>query len=325
VVLAWALDRIGLSGAGWLAAVVVMGWGLAVGAALVAARRVGGEAAARRAAPALAILPAAIWAGTSVDALFAGLVAVGLALAVAAVARPAGAGPTAVAAGVVSGTALLCTYGAVPPVLVGGTLVVVLAGRRAPHLSALIGGGAALPLLLAAGAGFWWPAGLAATRAAYWSGIGAERPGGYLTFAGNPGALALAVGPAVAVGLATLARPAVDHVAAAATARRGGHRVGSAGSARPATRPGTQPATVAGTGVDVGPAQGSPRDWLLPVAALVAVALADLSQLARGEVERIWLPFVPWLALAAPGDRRGWLGAQVGLALLLQSFLASPW
>jgi hypothetical protein len=172
---------------------------------------------------------------------------------------------------------------------------VVLAGRRAPRLLALVGGGAAVPLLLAAGAGFWWPAGLAATRTAYWSGIGAERPGWYLTLAGNPGALALALGPAVAMGLAGVAGPPA-------------RRVLSTALARPQPAPGPLP-----------------RDWLLPVAVLVAVVLADLSQLARGEVERIWLPFVPWLALAAPGDRRAWLGAQVGLALLLQSLLASPW
>jgi hypothetical protein len=183
---------------------------------------------------------------------------------------------------------------------------------------ALVGGSAAAPLLLAAWAGFWWPAGLAATRAAYWSGIGAERPGWYLTLAANPGALALALGPAVAVGLATIARPVGRRVLDAAVAlpvtraatpgEAAAHDVGSA--SRPASRP--------------APGSAS-RDWLLPVAALVAVALANLSQLARGEVERIWLPFVPWLALATPGDRRGWLGAQVAVTLLLQSVLVSPW
>jgi hypothetical protein len=95
--------------------------------------------------------------------------------------------------------------------------------------------------------------------------------------AGNPAALALATGPAVAAGLATALR-AADR------------------SAR-----------------------------LLPGAVLGALVLADLSQMSRGEVERIWLPFVPWLALAAPGDRRGWLVAQAGLALLLQVALVSPW
>ena len=34
-------------------------------------------------------------------------------------------------------------------------------------------------------------------------------------------------------------------------------------------------------------------------AALVAVALADLSGMSKAEVERIWLPFLPWVLLAA--------------------------
>jgi hypothetical protein len=67
------------------------------------------------------------------------------------------------------------------------------------------------------------------------------------------------------------------------------------------------------------------RARLLPGAMLAAVIGANLSQMSRGEVERIWLPFVPWLALAAPGDRRGWLAAQAGLALLLQAALLSAW
>jgi hypothetical protein len=58
---------------------------------------------------------------------------------------------------------------------------------------------------------------------------------------------------------------------------------------------------------------------------LLAVAAADVSQMARGEVERIWLPFVPWLALAAPGHRRAWLAAQVTVGLALQAALRSPW
>ena len=287
VVVAWALDRVGLGGAGWLAALALAGWGVAAGAALVAASTVAGERAARRAAPALALLPAAVWAGTSLDALFAGITATAGALAVAAVARSSSR--RAAAAGAVAGVALLCTYGALVvlavPVLAWFGLVV--GGRRAPPttppraaaLAAWAAGGASAVVGLAAAAGFWWPDGLAATGRAYWSGVGGHRPGLYLTLAGNPAALALATGPAVAAGLAaTLARM------------------------RSAWRP-----------------------VLLPGAALAAVGAADLSQMSRGEVERIWLPFVPWLALAAPGNHRGWLAAQVALALALQSLLASPW
>jgi hypothetical protein len=67
----------------------------------------------------------------------------------------------------------------------------------------------------------------------------------------------------------------------------------------------------------------------LVIAALVAVALADLSGLSKAEVERIWLPFMPWVLLATatlPARRtRAWLTAQVGLAIGLQLTIAWPW
>ncbi len=75
--------------------------------------------------------------------------------------------------------------------------------------------------------------------------------------------------------------------------------------------------------------------WLLTGAALAGVAVADLSGFTKGEVERIWLPFTPWLLVAAvalpepgsPWARRWppWLGAQVVMALALQLTLRSPW
>ena len=47
--------------------------------------------------------------------------------------------------------------------------------------------------------------------------------------------------------------------------------------------------------------------WVLCGGALVAVLLADLSGLSRGETERIWLPFAPWIVLAAGGlGAAGW-------------------
>jgi hypothetical protein len=260
VALAWLLDRIGLSGAGWLAALVVAAWGAAVALALAATRTVAGEAAARRAAPALVLLPAAVWAATSVDALFAAIAAAAVALA---------AGRHRVAAGLVLGVGLLCTYGMALVV----PIALAVGGRRALRPLAA---GALVPLGLAATLGFWWPAGLTATSARYWTGIAGQRPALYLTLVGNPGALALATGPAVAAGLAL------------AWARRD-------------------------------------RVLLLAGAALAMVALADVSQMARGEVERIWLLFVPLLAVVAPGHRRWWLVAQALLAMALQALLASPW
>lgn len=279
--LAWLLDRAGLGGAGWLAALAIAGWGTAVAAALVAARALAGDRAARRAAPALVVLPAAVWAGTAMDALFAGLAGIGLALATVAAVR--GSTGRAIGAGIVLGVALLFSYGAALMVA-AAAIVLTLAPRAVPvardgrRLLAPLAAGVLLPLGLAAMlAGFSWIEGLAATGHAYWAGAGRRRPAGYLTFVGNPAALALATGPAVVAGLAALPRAA--------------HRSAA----------------------------------LLPGAVLGAVVLANLSQMSRGEVERIWLPFVPWLALAAPGDRRGWLAAQAGLALLLQAALASAW
>jgi hypothetical protein len=369
VVVAWLADAAGLGGAGWLAALAIGAWGGAAVAALVALRTVAGEAAARRAAPALVVLPAAVWAGTSVDALFAGLVA--LAVALAAVAGARGSTVYAVGAGVAFGAALLSTYGAAPFFLVVAAAVAAGAAatttptapaaatgrssgvddstatpgsfrrpealaragslsrqeraapardrleiprarviasrslsdgevcvRRAAVTGAIVGATALAVLVAAGAAGFWWFDGLNATRQAYWSGVAADRPAVYLTLVGNPAALALAAGPAVAAGLVLVSGRAVD----LGHARLRGRATGDA-TWQPWSR----------------------RVWVLPVVALVAVVAVDLSQYSRGEVERIWLPFVPWLALAAPGGRRGWLAAQVAVGVTLQAALRSPW
>ena len=87
------------------------------------------------------------------------------------------------------------------------------------------------------------------------------------------------------------------------------------------------PATVAGLATLAG--QG--RAWLarpsrhavvLPVAASVSVVLALASNLSKGEVERIYLPFAVWMLVAAVAlpdrHRRWWLAAQVAVALLVQ-------
>jgi methylthioxylose transferase len=67
--------------------------------------------------------------------------------------------------------------------------------------------------------------------------------------------------------------------------------------------------------------------WLLVAGGLVAVALADLSGLSKAETERIWLPFMPWLLVAAAvlPHRRRWLAAQMGLGLGLELLLRVPW
>jgi hypothetical protein len=64
--------------------------------------------------------------------------------------------------------------------------------------------------------------------------------------------------------------------------------------------------------------------------ALAGAVVADLSTMSKGEVERIWLPVVPFLVLATATfpdrrRRRGWLAAQLASALILQLLLRSPW
>ena len=69
--------------------------------------------------------------------------------------------------------------------------------------------------------------------------------------------------------------------------------------------------------------------WILCGGALAAVAVADLSGLSKGEVERIWLPFTPWLTLAAASLPvavvRSMLGVQGALALAIQIGVRTPW
>jgi hypothetical protein len=69
------------------------------------------------------------------------------------------------------------------------------------------------------------------------------------------------------------------------------------------------------------------RVWILAGGALATVAVAELSGLSRGETERIWLPFVPWMLVATValcGSRR-WLALQVLLGLTVQATARSPW
>lgn len=192
---------------------------------------------------------------------------------------------TFVVGGVVLGLALHLTYGAVP-LLVIPLAVAWWRRDRRPVVGLAVG---VLAVTVAFSlAGFWWLDGLSATRHWYRVGISRHRPDIVFTPFINPGALALMTGPAAAVGLWLLWQR--------------WHRDRLPSSATPG---------------------------LLAGAALVAVVAADLSGMSKGEVERIWLPFAPWLLTATaviPAVRaKGWLGAQVGLALVLQAAVRSPW
>ncbi len=67
----------------------------------------------------------------------------------------------------------------------------------------------------------------------------------------------------------------------------------------------------------------------LATAAAASVLLADLTGLSKAEVERIWLPFVPWIllscALLPERWRRRGLVLQLAVALAVQHLLATGW
>ena len=74
--------------------------------------------------------------------------------------------------------------------------------------------------------------------------------------------------------------------------------------------------------------------WLLVGGGLAAVALADLSGMSKAEVERIWLPFVPWVLVATAafgstrrrsGVLRPWLVLQAASWLLVEVAVRSRW
>ena len=69
---------------------------------------------------------------------------------------------------------------------------------------------------------------------------------------------------------------------------------------------------------------------LLVGAAVVVVAVADASGMSKAEVERIWLPFVPWLtrvvrAAARAAGGGGGSAPRCVAALLVQHLLYTAW
>ncbi len=273
----WGLDEIGLGGALPAALVMITGGALAAPAALVALREVAGERRARTAAPFMVLLPAAIWIATSADAFFAGVAAWGVALVVLATGREGRrADLLAVGGGLLLGVTLMLSYGLI---LIAVIPLAVAIARRRPRPIVLAAVAGLAPLAIAAIAGYWWTAGLQATRETYFDGVASERPYGVFFFT-NLSSLAIVLGPAVAVGLAYLR---------------------------------------------------DRRAWLLVGGALLAVALADVSGMSKGEVERIWLPFAIWIALATcalpatPGAIRGWLGAAASFALVVELGVLTSW
>lgn len=68
---------------------------------------------------------------------------------------------------------------------------------------------------------------------------------------------------------------------------------------------------------------------LLVSAAAATIAIADLSRMSKAEVERIWVPFIPWLTLSLVLLPERWrsrgLALQLVAALLVQQLLYTSW
>jgi hypothetical protein len=206
------LDRAGLTGLGWAAALCIAGGALAGPAVLVGVRAVAGEEPARAAAPFIVLAPVALWVATSADALFAGVAAWGVALLAAAAARAPGraADLRALGGGLLLGAALFLSFG----LTALGLLVLVVVGVHRVRLGwggvarVLAVGAAGVLVVVAAFAvgGYWWMEGFSAAGDRVRFGPSyADRPLAFFLVA-NLAAAALALGPAAVAGLASLRR-----------------------------------------------------------------------------------------------------------------------
>ncbi len=198
------MDRVGLGGAGWAAALVIGVGTSAVVAVAITVRALGGapgQDVVRRALPAVVLAPAALWLATTGDAFFAGVLAWGIALLALASTRDR-AWPWALAAGLVLGLCPFLSYGLLP--MGALTLVVGVSTRR--WVPTLLAG---CVVLASAGAwavaGFWLPDGIAVTHLASSLGRAADRPYVYFVVA-DLLLLGVLVGPAAVGGLTGLSR-----------------------------------------------------------------------------------------------------------------------
>ncbi|MFI7409508.1 hypothetical protein ACIBU0_12660 [Streptomyces sp. NPDC049627] len=189
------LDRIGLGGGGWAGTWCITVGTTAAVAVLLAVRALADEQLARRAAPFLALAPAAVWVGTSADGYFAAVAAWAVAFLALAV---TGTRPrwTGLVSGLLFGWTVYLSYGLTLFAVIAAA-VLLPGSHRARPLPFLLAGFLVVPVAFTAVGFDWWEAyRLLVTR--YHQGAGGVRPYGYWVWAN----LACTV---VIVGLATVA------------------------------------------------------------------------------------------------------------------------
>lgn len=286
------LVRLGLGSALAAGTVVLLIGATTVMAVLIAVRALGAEDLARRAAPFLVFTPSAIWVAVSGDGMFMAVAAWGIcALALATRARSVAQVIWSLVAGALLGYCVMLSYGLpLLGVLAVGVLVV---GRSWVPLPFAAAAALAVVGLFAINGFAWWEA-FPVLQQRYWDGVASRRPPQYWLW-GNLAAFGVSAGPAIGASAAAVGAGVV-----AVIGTRG--------------REGWDRRTVV---------------LVLAAAGWLMVLLADLSNMSRAEVERIWLPFVPWttigIALFAASTRRWLLGVQIVFAILAQSLLNTGW
>lgn len=266
-------------------------------AVLQTVRRLGAESLARRAAPFLAIGPAAIWMSVSGDAVFAAFAAWGmLSLAIAGTSQNRGRQVAwSLLAGALLGYCVMLSYG-LPLLGVLAVTILVLTKSWRP-LPWAVAAALAVVGMFALGGFAWWEA-FPVLQDRYWDGIASRRPPEYWMW-GNLAAVSISAGP----------------------------WVGVAAGAAVASIPWSSWRSPL-TGID-DHERARRTVAYLAIAGFGMSLLADVSQMSRAEVERIWLPFVPWMlvgtALLSERWRRVGLPAQAVFALTVQHLLTTGW
>lgn len=258
-------------------------------------------AAGRAIVPFLVTAPAAIWLAVSADAVFATVGAWGIMVLSKSAARATTDGRTiawALVSGLLLGIGTFMNYGFPLIGLVAITVLLVARNFRPLMWSVL----AALVVAFAfALAGFaWWEA-YPVLEQRYWDGLASARPPSYWLWA-NIAALLFATGPVLGVGV-------LGTLGALVRNWRG-----------------------IWSGAEL---SGQPMDpekrviVLVSLAAILMVVFADLSNMSRAEVERIWLFMVPWLlvsvALIPPRSRRWVLILNLVFSVVVGHTVLSAW
>ena len=280
------LDRIGLGGGAWAAALCVLVGSSAAAAIIVALRACSDEATARLAAPFVAVAPTAIWIAVSADGYFAGVAAWGIALLAVSVGRSVRAPAiAAVAAGLLLGWAILLNYGLTLMALLALAVLVSARQRRAALTAVAVAVPAAAAVVAAfAWTGFCWFDGYTLVQQRYWQGIASARPFQYWSWAN----LASVV---CAIGLGSVAGVSKAFDVGAIRRRSGIHLL-----------------------------------VLAALTAIVCADLSMLSKAETERIWlpfAVWLTAAP--ALLPRSSHRWWLAVNVAGALLLNTFILTNW